>query len=164
MRRQRQELSMIKVDMTLPVNLDKSGQTLILTRDQIWKGLMMKVEDARPFVPLMTQCDVIERSENGVVRDIVFDGMALREQIILYPKQKVQFLRVGLGEEMGTIWNEILEDESGELHLRFSFELEVPNLTEEMEREYRERRATGYLKAVRATLEHLRRLRAAGRL
>ncbi len=43
---------MIKVDMTLPVNPDKSGKTLILTRDQIWKGLMMKVEDARPFVPI----------------------------------------------------------------------------------------------------------------
>lgn len=164
MRYQRQETTIIKVDQTLPVNPDKSGKTVILTRDQIWTGLMMKVEDARPFVPLMTQCDVTERLENGVVRDIVFDGMALRERIILYPKEKVEFLRVGFGEEMGTIWNEILEDETGELHLRFAFELEVHNLTEDMKPEYREKRATGYLNAVHATLEYLRRLRADGQL
>ena len=155
---------MIKVDKTLAVNPDKSGKTVILTRDQIWKGLMMKVEGARPFVPLMTQCDVTERLENGVVRDLVFDGLALRERIILYPMEKVEFIRVGIGEEMGTIWNEILEDETGELHLRFAFELEVPNLTKDMEQEYREKRATGYLNAVQATLDHLRQLSAAGKL
>ena len=155
---------MIKVDKKLPVNPDKSGKTVILTRDQIWEGLMMKVDDARPFVPLMTRCDVTERFENGVVRDIVFDGMALKERIILYPKEKVEFIRVGIGIEMGRIWNEILEDETGELHLRFAFELEVTNLTEDMEQEYREKRAAGYLNAVQATLDYLRQLSADGKL
>lgn len=155
---------MIKVDKTLPVNPDKSGETVMLTRDQIWAGLMMKVDDARPFVPLMTKCDITQRLENGVVRDIVFDGMELRERIIFYPKKKVEFLRVGIGQEMGTIWNEILEDERGELSLRFAFELEVPNLTESQERDYGENRATGYLNAVQATLETLRTLVADGKL
>ncbi len=155
---------MIKVDKTLPVNPDKSGKTPVLTRDDIWEGLMMKVEDARPFVRLMTKCEVTRRLENGLVRDIVFDGMALRERIIVYPKEKVEFLRIGLGDEMGTIWNEILENENGELQLRFAFELEVRNLTEEQEREYREKRAAGYLNAVQATLDHLRLLAVDGRL
>ena len=80
---------MIKVDKMLPVNPDKSGETVMLTRDQIWAGLMMKVDDARPFVPLMTKCDITQRLENGVVRDIIFDGMELRDRIIFYPKKKV---------------------------------------------------------------------------
>ena len=63
---------MIKVDKTLPINPDKSGKSPILTRDHIWNGLMMKVDDAKPFVPLMTKCEVTQRLENGVVRDIVF--------------------------------------------------------------------------------------------
>jgi len=155
---------MIKVDKTLPVNPDKSGNTPILTRDDLWNGLMRKVDDAKPFVPLMTKCEVTQRFENGVVRDIVFDGMELKERIIFYPKERVEFLRVGVGDEMGTIWNEILEDEKGELHLRFAFELEVPNLTEEQEQEYEEKRAKGYLNAVQATLDYLRNLRVKGRL
>ena len=155
---------MIKVDKTLPVNPDKSGNTLVLTRDHIWNGLMMKVDDAKPFVPLMTKCEITQRLENGVVRDIIFDGMELQERIIFYPKERVEFLRVGVGDEMGTIWNEILEDDKGELHLRFAFELEVPNLTEEQEQEYEEKRAKGYLNAVQATLDYLRNLRVEGRL
>mgnify|MGYP001219653157 CR=1 FL=1 len=155
---------MIKVDKTLPINPDKSGAVPILSRDQVWRGLMMKVDDARPFVPLMTKCDVTQRLENGIVRDIIFDGMALKERIIFYPKQKVEFIRVGIGQEMGTIWNEILEDGNGELQLRFAFELEVPNLTESQEHDYREKRATGYLNAVNATLESLRDLAADGKI
>ena len=57
----------------------------------------------------------------------------------------------GAGKEMGTIWNEILEDADGALHLRFAFELEIPDLTAAEEKEYKEKRATGYLNAVQAT-------------
>ena len=155
---------MIEVDKALPVNPDGADQKVRLNRNEIWAGLMMKVDDAKPFVPLMSKCEIIQRLENGVVRDIVFDGMALKERIIFYPKEKVEFLRVGIGAEMGTIWNEILEDDDGNLYLRFAFELEIPGLTTEEENEYRERRATGYLNAVHATLEHLRSLKAKGRL
>lgn len=155
---------MIEVDKTLPVNPDGADQEVPLNRDEIWAGLMMKVDDAKPFVPLMTNCDITQRMENGVVRDIEFDGMALKERIIFYPKEKVEFLRVGVGDEMGTIWNEILEDEKGALQLRFAFELEIPGLSAAQEDEYRERRATGYLNAVHATLEHLRSLKAGGKL
>ncbi len=153
---------MINVDHTLPINPDKGGGKPILTRDQVWEGLLMKVDDAKTFVPLMTKCDVIQRLENGVVREIIFDGMALKERIIFYPKRKVEFLRVGVGDEMGTIWNEILEDDDGELHLRFAFELEVPNLSSEDEKNYEQKRAKGYLESVHATLEHLRGLAAKG--
>jgi len=155
---------MIKVDKTLPINPDKSGAVPVLGRDQVWRGLMMKVDDARPFVPLMTKCEVTERWDSGLLRDIAFDGMALSEKITFYPKQKVEFERVGGGDELGTIWNEIIEDADGELHLRFRFELEVANLTAAEERNYQENRATGYLAAVKATLDLLRKLSAQGKI
>ena len=127
----------IKVDETLPINPDKSGTLPILSRDLVWDGLLLKVYDAKPFVPLMTKCVVTKEMDNGVVRNIVFDGMTLKERIIFYPKEKVEFIRVGFGDEMGTIWNEILEDRSGELSLRFAFELEVTNLSPQEEKIYR---------------------------
>jgi len=155
---------MIHVDKTLPINPDKSGAVPILSRDQVWRGLMMKVNDARPFVPLMSKCEVTERLENGLLRDIVFDGMALAEKITFYPQEKVAFERVGEGAELGTIWNEIIEDDDGELHLRFAFELEVADLSEAEEQDYRDTRASGYLAAVNATLELLRNLARTGKI
>ena len=87
----------IVLDKSLPINPDKSGAVPILSRNQVWRGLMMKVDDARPFVPLMTKCEVTERWDNGLLRDIAFDGMALSEKITFYPKQKIEFERVGDG-------------------------------------------------------------------
>ena len=150
-------IAQIKVQKTLPINPDKNGTVPSLTRDQVWEGLLLKVYDAQPFVPLMTRCEVTEELENGIVREIVFDSMPLKERIILYPKEKIEFIRVGFGEEMGTIWNVILE-ERGELFMQFAFELEIANLTHQELNEYKEKRATGYLHAVQATIDHLREL------
>ena len=36
---------------------------------------------------------------------------------------KIEFIRVTFGDEMKTIWNEILEVENGKLALRFAFEI-----------------------------------------
>ena len=146
----------IKADEMLPINPQDTAPEMVLNRDQVWSGLLLKVFDATPFVPLMSKCKVTEEFENGIVRDIVFDKMPLRERIILYPKTKIEFIRVGFGDEMGTIWNEIIGNETGQLKLRFSFNLEVANLSNDAERDYRERRATGYLKAVQATINQIR--------
>ena len=154
----------IKVDEILPINPENIAHDLVLNRDQVWSGLMLKVYDATPFVPLMTACKVTDELENGIVRNIVFDNMSLRERIIFYPKTKVEFIRVGFGNEMGTIWNEIIGDSSQQLKLRFAFNLEVANLSRNAEKDYRERRAAGYLKAVQATINQIRDMHIAGKL
>ena len=64
-----------------------------MSRSDIWRGLVMKAENALPFVPGMAKCDVVARSENGLVRDIVFRGEDARERITLYPEEKVVFVR-----------------------------------------------------------------------
>ena len=46
-----------------------SGQPK-LSRSDIWKGLVMKAENALPFVPGMAKCNVVARTPNGLVRDI----------------------------------------------------------------------------------------------
>ena len=43
-----------------------SGQPK-LSRSDIWKGLLMKAENALPFVPGMAKCNVIARTPNGLV-------------------------------------------------------------------------------------------------
>jgi len=152
----------IKVDETLPINPSDTSKDKILDRNDVWSGLLLKVYVATPFVPLMTECKVTDELENGIIRDIVFDGMHLRERIIFYPKTKVEFIRVGFGDEMGTIWNEIIGNDGPDLKLRFAFQLEVLNLSFEAEKDYRERRAVGYLQAVQATIDQIRTMKVTG--
>src|SRR3977135_2776118 len=90
-----------------------------LSRSDIWKGLVMKAENALPFVPGMARCSIVTRTRNGLVRDIIFRGEDARERITLYPEKKVGFVRES-GNVDGFIVNEVLGGDE-DLRLRFSF-------------------------------------------
>lgn len=156
---------MFSVDKTVPINANLKPGDPVLTRDEIWEGLLMKSYDARPFVHLMTKCEVTKEFENGIERDIIFRGMDLTERLTFYPKTRVEFLRTR-GIEMGTITNEILEDDDGQLQLRFAFTLERADLPagSAEEREFAAGYAQGYLVSVQRTIDHIRALVREGKL
>lgn len=156
---------MFSVDKSVAVNANLKPGDPVLTRDQIWEGLLMKAYDARPFVHLMTKCEVTRTFENGIERDIVFRDMDLTERVIFHPKTKVEFLRTR-GIEMGTITNEIIEDETGALRLRFAFSLERADMWSGSaeEQEFAAGYARGYLVSVQKTIDAIRDLVRAGTL
>jgi hypothetical protein len=148
---------MIYVTNAIPVNVP--GEPA-LTRADIWAGLELKANNALPFVPAMTHCEVLERrGELEFDREIEFRGQRFIERITLEPQERVTFTRLE-GEVLGTIANEIEEDQAGGLSLRFSFALVlkgvVPGSPEEAE--YAEGMKVDYLKAVEATLGAIRRV------
>ena len=106
----------------------------------------------------MIWCKVTGRFDNGVFRDIVFGGEAMTEKILFHPEEKVEFIRTA-GIEMGTIVNQILEEEDGELHLRFAFTLEREGIAHGSpeEQEFADGMARGYLIAVQATVDEIRK-------
>lgn len=148
---------MIYVSKEIPAN--EPGQPR-LTRSDLWKGLVMKADNALPFVPGMAKCDVVERSASGLVRDIVFRGEDAREKITFYPESKVVFLRLS-GNADGFIVNEVLGGED-DLRLRFSFALQLVDAPtgSEKEQEFRTVMERDYLKAVDATLGAIRKVAA----
>ena len=147
---------MIYVTNAIPVNAEGEPE---LTRSDVWSGLVMKADNALPFVPAMTLCEVLERrAEHEFDRDIEFRGQRFTERITLEPESRVTFTRIA-GDVLGTIANEI-EERDGELFLRFSFALVLkgvaPGSAEEAD--YAEGMKGDYLKAVEATLGAIRRV------
>jgi hypothetical protein len=150
---------MIEVSKRIPVN--EPGQP-VLTRSDVWKGLVMKADNALPFVPAMTHCKVLDRESDTVfVREIEFRGERCRERITLTPEQRVEFVRLD-GSVLGTILNLIEEDDSG-LGLRFSFKLKLDGMADGSaeEIEYGKVVEKDYLKAVDATLAAIRKMKTA---
>jgi hypothetical protein len=129
-----------------------------LRRSDIWKGLVMKAENALPFVPGMAKCNVVQRTPNGLVRDIVFRGEDARERITFHPENKVVFVRES-GNVDGFIVNEVLGSDD-DLRLRFSFALQLVDAPSDSaeEREFREIMERDYVKAVEATLGAIRKM------
>ncbi len=98
---------MIFVTHALPVN--EPGEPA-LTRDDVWDGLVLKADNALPFVPSMTFCEVTDRiSDTTFDRDIDFRGDRFTERITLEKPHRVTFTRIA-GPVLGTIANEIEGD------------------------------------------------------
>jgi hypothetical protein len=157
---------MIYSTATVPVN--PQGETK-LTRDQIWKGLELKARDARLFLPpgLCTRCDVTEESGTHFVRDATIGGADLREIITLEPHRKVTFFQAS-GPREGAIINELFEDETGELQLKFYCYLGLrdkePNGREEQAEQAQFDSDKGYKAALLSTLKRTREMLAEGKL
>jgi Domain of unknown function (DUF1857) len=149
---------MIFVSHQLPVNGPGHPH---LDRSALWDGLVMKANNALPFVPSMTYCEVTQRLSDTVFdRDIDFRGDRMTERITLEPQHRVVFTRIA-GPVLGTIANEI-EGDDDELFLRFSFALVVGGVRggSAEEKKYAESMTGDYLKAVDATLTAMRKIAA----
>jgi Domain of unknown function (DUF1857) len=147
---------MIFVSHALPVNVPDEPR---LTPANVWDGLVLKANNALPFVPAMTYCEVTRRHSDTVFdRDIDFRGQRFTERITLEAPYRVTFTRIA-GPVLGTIANEI-ESTDDSLALRFSFALVVMGVAggSAEEQAYADSMTGDYLQAVAATLNAMRRL------
>ncbi|MCY1354148.1 hypothetical protein D9M69_405100 [compost metagenome] len=156
---------MLYVNKEVSVNGNLGPGEPVLSRSQVWKGLAMKAGNALPFVAAMSRCEVVERTENGLVRDIEIRGQAARERITFYPERKVVFLRLD-GPMDGIITNEILDGEEGDMKLRFSFALQLVDFESgsPQEQEFGAIMERDYAAAVESTLSAIRKAVNSGQL
>ena len=146
---------MYKLSRTILVN-EPSKTTL--SRHDVWAGLLMKANNALPYVPIMSKCEVIERGEGWLTRDILLKDVPLREKVTFEPESRVIFDRIG-GDELGRIENIIGEDEKGNLTLTFSFGLTKKGIPEgsDAEQKHFAQMEGAYFGAVASTLAAVRR-------
>lgn len=130
-----------------------------LTRAELWRGLVRKAEAPVEFVNAITDCRVLERGDDWLVREIVLRGDRVRERVTFDPEREVRFERI-TGPVAGTIVNRIERDERGRLSVRFTFRLEVDDLApgSAAEARYAAQMKDSYLAAIRTTLARARLL------
>jgi len=146
---------MYKLSRTVPVNEPSKP---LLSRHDVWTGLMLKASNALPYVPIMQKCEVVERGPGWLTRDIIVNNVPLREKVTFEPEQRVIFERIA-GSEPGRIENIIGEDAQGNLTLTFSFELCKEGLAagSDAETKHFAPMEGAYLGAVASTLAAVRR-------
>jgi ketosteroid isomerase-like protein len=147
---------MYTLSRTVPVN--EPGQP-VLSRHDVWNGLVMKANNALPYVPQMKKCEVLEKGQGWLLRDILLGDEPLREKVTFEPERRVIFERVA-GNEPGRIENTLGEDERGNLTLTFSFSLTRKGLegNAEAEKKHFAPMEGMYFNAVASTLAAVRRM------
>jgi ketosteroid isomerase-like protein len=156
---------MIDVDRSVAVNRNLEPGDPVLAAPDIWTGLVMKAEDPVPFVKPITACKILERTGNGLLREIVHKGETMRERITYDAGRSVTFVRE-TGTEHGTIRNEILDDPTDGLVLRFAFKLEIEGLKpgSPEENAFAKGMENDYLTGVTTTIKQIRKLVREGAL
>ena len=146
---------MITMSIDVPVNEDVPAGEEVLSRNEIWRGMVAKARDARDFVPGCTKCEVVD------------DGIELKEIISFEDERKVIFHQVN-GPWEGIIVNELVDGENDTLLLRFYCLLSRLGVESGGEEELRDQAMfggeKGYGPAIRQTIATTRRLLKGGKL
>src|SRR6202012_6039573 len=73
-------VQIISLERSLPVNA--VGSASPISRAEVWRGLVLKADNALPFVPQMTYCKVLEReSASRFIREVELRGDRMRERV-----------------------------------------------------------------------------------
>tara|TARA_Y100001934_G_scaffold275378_1_gene369670 strand:+ start:2168 stop:2557 length:390 start_codon:yes stop_codon:yes gene_type:complete len=126
---------------------------------------VLKAENPVPFLDAISACNVIERGDNWLLRDFTLRGEDMQERVAFEPEERVTFVRTK-STAMGTVMNEVVETNDGEMGLRFTFSLEVEGLEDGSaeEAEFADRMSKSYFQGVESTLAEIRRRVTAGEL
>ena len=93
-----------------------------LGREELWFGLLCRVEDPRPFLPGLERCEILARSDETVHRRLHFGGAAIDDRVTLVALQSVCFETQANDEHVGgSLTISIEEPQNGVFFLRFAY-------------------------------------------
>ncbi|KAH8811304.1 hypothetical protein F5884DRAFT_781741 [Xylogone sp. PMI_703] len=154
------------IAFTAPIN--PPGATPVLTRSQIWAGLLLKIRSGETFVPNAIESTTVvtegtDPFENPVTtRDVIFiEGKRkVREVVTAYADARVDFLQ----PDGSKVSNIISEGAEGELYMTYVFEWRHSGVSSEELAVHRVKEKTMAQMAVQDTIKIMRELAKTGSL
>lgn len=94
-----------------------------LTRDQIWRGLVMKARDPLPFVYALDSCTLLSETADAVRRELRFGRVIVRDTVTFLPPDRLRQEIEPAGEVPGaTLLTTIEAPDDLQLFVRFEYE------------------------------------------
>src|SRR5574343_1982152 len=75
----------------IQINDLQTPLVVVLSRDQLWQGLLHRVEDATPFLPGLESCTIVERHADHLLRKLDFGPAVIQDRVTLSERQWVRF-------------------------------------------------------------------------
>jgi hypothetical protein len=110
-----------------------------LTREQIWNGLLQRVENPLLFLPGLESCAILERTSEALLRELDFGPATIRDRVTMAEAQWVCFDIVPSPSSAGgSLTINIEEPQPGFLFLRFAYRTALASTPDSEERAYLE--------------------------
>lgn len=60
-----------------------------LSREQLWRGLVLRAETPKTFVPHLGRCEILEKSELSLSRALHYGDLVVRDRVTFLPRRQV---------------------------------------------------------------------------
>lgn len=108
-----------------------------LTRDQLWQGLLHRVENPQPFLPGLESCNILERQADTLLRELNFGPAMIQDRVTLAEQHWVRFdIQPSESHPGGSLTITIEEPEPAFLFLRFAYQTTLATDPNSEERAY----------------------------
>lgn len=95
----------------------------VLTRDQLWRGLVLRAEEPALFVPGLTEATILARTESGLSRALRYGQTLVLDEVHFVERERV---RVEVPEQgdipRSSLTMSIEEPRPGALFVRFVYD------------------------------------------
>src|SRR5437899_168125 len=94
-----------------------------LTREQLWRGLVLRAEAPKIFMPHLDESLITARTDSGMARELHYGDLVIRDTVQLTPLQQVLYL-VPVQAEIpaSSLAMTIEEPQPGALFVRFEYD------------------------------------------
>jgi hypothetical protein len=136
-----------------------------ITREQLWRGLVLRAEDPKRFIPHLDECTIGERSAGSFTRSLRYGELVIDDTVVLTPLQEVRFEVPAQGEIAQSSLRMAIEAPSeGVLVVRFTYDDGNASAGDEMSKMYEDFKKSAYQEADIDTVKIVRQLAAEGKL
>jgi len=135
-----------------------------LTRAQLWRGLVLRAEKPRAFVPWLDRCNILDRSEASISRELHYGELIVHDRVTYVPQDQVRY-HVPQQKDIpeSTLTMTIEEPEPDILFVRFEYDDGTAEAAE-MDAFYNEFRRSAYQESDIDTIRIIRQMAEEGRL
>ena len=136
-----------------------------LTREQLWRGLVLRAEQPTAFIPHLDQCEILERDAGSFTRRLSFGDLVIEDRVFLTPLQEVRYDVPAQGEIAASNLRMIIEAPTNAmLFVRFCYDDGQGDHVDEANAMYDEFKKSAYQEADTDTVRILRQMAAEGKL
>jgi hypothetical protein len=136
-----------------------------VTREQLWRGLVLRAEDPKRFVPHLDDCTISERASGSFLRRLRYGDLVVDDRVTLTPLHEVRYdvpAQGDIPESLLTMRIEVPAE--GALVVRFSYDDGNPSARDDSGRMYEDFKKSAYQEADIDTVKIVRQLAADGKL
>jgi hypothetical protein len=113
----------VKFEHLVEVNDLSRPDLALVTREQLWRGLVLRAMRPELFVPHLTECRIVSRSATALRRILTYGEVAITDEVRLHEGDHVHYAIAAQGEvARSSLHVRIEEPVAGALLVRFVYE------------------------------------------